>query len=78
MTKSAEREEILIRKMIADYLSYRAATLQNDGYMINLYYGNMSNRKHLLNQEYGRTDDELQAAIAKAEEMIMRTLKKAG
>ena len=78
MTKSAEREEILIRKMIADYLSYRAAVLQKDGYMTNLYYGSMNNRKHQLIGEFGRTDAELQVAIANAEAMITRTIKKAG
>lgn len=78
MRKRAEREEILIRKMVADYLSYRAAVLQKDGYMINLYYGNMNNRKHQLIGEFGRTDAELQAAIANAEAMITRTIKKAG
>lgn len=78
MRKAAEREEILIRKMVADYLSYRAAVLQKDGYMVNLYYGNMNNRKHQLIGEFGRTDAELQAAIANAEAMITRTIKKAG
>lgn len=78
MTKSVEREEILIRKMIADYLSYRAAVLQKDGYMIKLYYGSMNNRKHRLISEFGRTDAELQVAIANAEAMITRTIKKAG
>ncbi|MBQ9613995.1 MAG: hypothetical protein IJV14_15630 [Lachnospiraceae bacterium] len=78
MRKPAEREEILIRKMIADYLSYRAAVLQKDGYMTNLYYGSMNNRKHRLISEFGRTDAELQVAIANAEAMITRTIKKAG
>ena len=78
MRKAAEREEILIRKMVADYLSYRAAVLQKDGYMVNLYYGSMNNRKHQLIGEFGRTDAELQAAIANAEAMITRTIKKAG
>lgn len=75
---AADIEEILVRKMVADYLSYRAAVLQKDGYMINLYYGNMNNRKHQLIGEFGRTDAELQAAIANAEAMITRTIKKAG
>ena len=78
MTKSVEREEILIRKMIADYLSYRAAVLQRDGYMISLYYGSMNNRKHRLISEFGRTVAELQVAIANAEAMIIGTIKKAG
>ena len=78
MRKAAEREEILIRKMVADYLSYRAAVLQKDGYMVNLYYGNMNNRKHQLIGEFGRTEAELQATIANAEAMITRTIKKAG
>lgn len=75
---AADREEVLIRKMIADYLSYRAAVLQKDGYMVNLYYGSMNNRKHQLIGEFGRTDAELQTAIANAEAMITRTIKKAG
>ena len=73
---AADREEVLVRKMVADYLSYRAAVLQKDGYMINLYYGSMNNRKHQLIGEFGRTDAELQAVIANAEEMIMKILKK--
>lgn len=77
-SEDRKREELLIRKMIADYLSYRAAILQKDGHMINLYYGSMSNRKHSLNMEFGKSDDELQAVIANAEEMIMKILKKAG
>ena len=40
-SEDRKREELLIRKMIADYLSYRAAILQKDGHMINLYYGSM-------------------------------------
>lgn len=52
--------------------------MQKDGYMINLYYGSMNNRKHKLISEFGRTDAELQAAIANAEAMIIRTIKKAG
>jgi len=75
---AADIEEVLVRKMVADYMSYRVAILQKDGYMINLYYGSMNNRKHQLISEFGRTDAELQVAIANAEAMITRTIKKAG
>lgn len=72
---SGRREEILIRKMIADYLSYRAAILQKDGNMIHHYHSSMSSWKYLLNAEFKRNNEELQLAIAKAEEIIVQTIK---
>lgn len=70
-----DREKLLIRKMIADYLQYRVAVAQKDGYMIRLHYGNMGIWKHALSREYGKTDKELQAVIARVEEIIMETIK---
>lgn len=70
-----DREKLLIRKMIAAYLQYRVAVAQKDGYMIRLYYGHLDIWKHALNREYGKTDNELQAVIARVEEIIMETIK---
>ena len=40
-----------------------------------LYYGHLDIWKHALNREYGKTDNELQAVIARVEEIIMETIK---
>ena len=47
-----ENKEIFLRKLIANYMSYRAAVLQNDGYMINLYYGNTNSMKQVLIERF--------------------------
>ena len=74
---TADNEELFIRRLLAYYMSYRAAVLQNDGYMINLYYGYMNNTKRVLKDKdrFGRTDEELQALIARAEETITDAIK---
>lgn len=72
-----DNEEIFIRQFIAHYMSYRAAILQGDKYMINLYYGYMNNMKHVLQDEqrFGRNAEELQALIANAEQIVREAIK---
>lgn len=65
-----ENEEMILRAMIARYMDYRAAVLRNDGYMINMEYGSMSNMKHVLISTYGWTSDRAQDLIAMVEEVI--------
>lgn len=65
-----DNEEIFLRQLIAHYMSYRAAVLQDDGYMTDLYFGFTNNMKHVLMERFGRSDEELQALIARAERIV--------
>lgn len=65
-----ENEEVFRRQYVAHYMSYKAAVLQKDGFMINLYYGFMNNMKHVLKERFGRSEEELNSMISAAETSI--------
>ena len=65
-----QNEEIFLRMLVAHYMKYRAAVLQNDGYQINVQFGYMNNMKRVLKDRFGRTEEELQDMIAVMEEVI--------
>ena len=65
-----DNEEIFLRMLIAHYMHYRAAVLQNDKYQITLQYGYMNNMQRVLKLRFGRTEEELQDMIAVMEEVI--------
>ena len=65
-----ESEEIFLRKLIANYMSYRAAILQNDGYMINLYYGDTNSMKQVLIERFGKSSEDIVDLIGVIEEVI--------
>lgn len=71
-----DNEEIFLRQFIAHYMSYRAAALWNDGYMINLQYGYMNNMKRVLVSRFGRSEKELRDVIAQIEDVTIETIKK--
>lgn len=56
--------ETFEKSLVDQYRKYRKAIEQKDGYAINLHYGMMNNIKHVLKQEYGLTEKEIQALIS--------------
>lgn len=65
-----ENKEIFLRKLIANYMSYRAAILQNDGYMINLYYGDTNSMKQVLIERFKMSSEDIVDLIGVIEEVI--------
>ena len=65
-----DNEEIFLRQFIANYMSYRAAILQNDGYMINLYYGATNSMKQVLIERFGKSSEDIVDLIGVIEEVI--------
>lgn len=65
-----ENKEIFLRKLIANYMSYRAAILQNDGYMINLYYGYTNSMKQVLIERFKMSSEDIVDLIGVIEEVI--------
>ena len=68
--RKMENKEIFLRKLIANYMSYRAAILQNDGYMINLYYGYTNSMKQVLIERFKMSSEDIVDLIGVIEEAI--------
>lgn len=67
MRKAAEEpatRQTFEKSLLDQYQKYQEAIKKKDGYAINLHYGMMNNMKHVLKQEYGLTEKEIQALIS--------------